>query len=51
MKKNKNNLSEKPFKVTKEGSLGLLAFGDIGLTEWRKVKSELRKKDELDEKK
>lgn len=26
------------FKITEKGSLGLLAYGDIGLREWRKVK-------------
>ena len=30
------------FQISKEGSLGLLAFGDIGLTEWRKVKNTLQ---------
>ena len=34
-----NNSSE--FTVTKEGSLGLLAYGDIGLRAWRKVKKEV----------
>ncbi len=29
-----------PFKISKEGSLGLLAYGDIGLRAWRKVKKE-----------
>ena len=27
------------FKITKKGSLGLLAYGDIGLRAWRKVKN------------
>jgi len=26
------------FEITEKGSLGLLAYGDIGLREWRKVK-------------
>jgi hypothetical protein len=40
---NKSKLnSNKEFKVTIEGSLGLLAYGDIGLREWRKVKQESR---------
>lgn len=29
---------KKPVRVTKEGSLGLLALGDVGLRAWRKVK-------------
>ena len=33
------------YKITKKGSLGLLAYGDIGLREWRKVKKEFYKKD------
>jgi len=43
-KKNKN--SEKAlFEITPKGSLGLLAFGDIGLRAWRKVKQDITKKD------
>jgi len=33
------------YKITEKGSLGLLAFGDIGLREWRKVKKDFYKKD------
>ena len=33
------------FQITEKGSLGLLAYGDIGLREWRKVKQEFFKKD------
>ena len=33
------------YKITEKGSLGLLAYGDIGLREWRKVKKEFYKKD------
>ena len=33
------------FKITEKGSLGLLAYGDIGLRAWRKVKQEFYKKD------
>ncbi|MFD2542379.1 hypothetical protein ACFSSB_08615 [Lacinutrix gracilariae] len=43
-KKKSENLAE--FKIPKEGSLGLLAFGDIGLREWRKVKSKMNKNNE-----
>lgn len=35
----------KNFQITPKGSLGLLAFGDIGLRAWRKVKQESFKKD------
>lgn len=28
-----------PFKITPEGSLGLLAMGAIGIREWRKVRN------------
>ena len=30
---------EKEYKITEEGSLGLLALGDIGIEKWRKVKA------------
>jgi len=33
------------FIITEKGSLGLLAYGDIGLRDWRKVKQEFYKKD------
>jgi hypothetical protein len=36
---------KKEFKISPNGSLGLLAYGDIGLREWRKVKKEFYKKD------
>lgn len=32
------NKKNKHFIIKKEGSLGLLALGDIGLRSWRKVK-------------
>jgi hypothetical protein len=47
-KKNKENATENKkvnFEITEKGSLGLLAYGDIGLREWRKVKKEFYKKD------
>ena len=31
------------YKIDEKGSLGLLALGDIGLREWRKVRNELTK--------
>ena len=46
MKPNKAIKSEKlKFQITAKGSLGLLAFGDIGLREWRKVRNEDFKND------
>ena len=35
---------DKLYKITIKGSLGLLAYGDLGLIEWRKVKQEFNKK-------
>ncbi len=43
--------SELPFKITKQGSLGLLAYGDIGLRAWRDVKKELELNKKNDQKK
>ena len=40
--KENNNIN---YKITEKGSLGLLAYGDIGLRAWRKVKKEFYKKD------
>ncbi len=31
------------YKITKEGSLGLLALGHVGLIAWRKKKQAIRK--------
>ncbi len=39
------------FEVTIQGSLGLLAYGDIGLRAWRKIKKDAKKESDLDEKK
>ena len=40
-----NGKNEKlEFKIPEKGSLGLLAYGDIGLRAWRKVKQEFYKK-------
>ena len=33
------------YQISEKGSLGLLAYGDIGLRAWRKVKKEFYKKD------
>jgi hypothetical protein len=40
-----NDNKKVEFKITEKGSLGLLAYGDIGLREWRKVKKEFYKKE------
>ncbi len=38
MKKIVKMTNQKKFIITKKGSLGLLAYGDIGFKAWRKVK-------------
>lgn len=48
MKLNQNNTNKNDksmYNLTPKGSLGLLAYGDIGLREWRKVRKEFFKKD------
>jgi len=47
LKNNKSLQTEQKveFEITEKGSLGLLALGDIGLREWRKVRKEFHKKD------
>lgn len=49
-KKEKTNKTNTPFEITEEGSLGLLAYGDIGLRAWRKVRNEIKKDRENEEK-
>ncbi|WP_340075887.1 hypothetical protein [Leptobacterium sp. I13] len=39
-----DNSQKKPFKIPVNGALGLLAYGDIGLREWRKVRDQHRNK-------
>ena len=39
-----------PYKIPVEGSLGLLAYGDLGLRAWRKVKHENKLKSDSSEK-
>lgn len=41
---NKKNNDKLLYNITKEGSLGLLALGDVGLLAWREVKKESFKK-------
>ena len=38
-----NDGERKKYIVTERGSLGLLAYGDLGFKEWRKVKTKKRK--------
>ena len=48
MKLDENNTKgneKSTYNITEKGSLGLLAYGDIGLRAWRKVKQESIKKD------
>lgn len=47
MKNSNNEIVNKPeaHKITIEGSLGLLAYGDIALRAWRKIKNKKIKKD------
>ena len=42
--KEEHNNDKVEFKITEKGSLGLLAYGDVGLRAWRKVKQEFYKK-------
>lgn len=47
-KENKNltpEIKQQNIEITEKGSLGLLAYGDIGLRAWRKVKQEFYKKE------
>jgi hypothetical protein len=39
-------MSDKTYKITKQGSLGLLALGHIGLKQWRKVVEEEKIKEQ-----
>ena len=42
---NNKNSDKSVYNITEKGSLGLLAYGDLGLREWRKVKKKFFKKD------
>lgn len=37
---------KKEYKITREGSLGLLALGDIGIQKWREVKAKKEAEEE-----
>lgn len=43
--RNTNKKEELLYNITVKGSLGILAFGDIGLKAWRKVKQNMPKED------
>ena len=48
MKITQNNNKKKEesiYNITAKGSLGVLAFGDVGLRTWRKIKQNIPKKD------
>ena len=39
----KKSPKQRPYVVTKKGSLGLLAYGDLGFKAWRKTKTKIKK--------
>ena len=41
---NKKDSTTHKYIITEKGSLGILALGDIGLREWRKMKKGVKKK-------
>lgn len=52
MANNKNEIGKKlPYAIPVEGSLGLLAYGDIGLRAWREVKKKSKEEKNTNEKK
>jgi hypothetical protein len=44
--KNTNKNEKSLYNITVKGSLGILAFGDIGLKAWRKIKQNMPKEEE-----
>ncbi len=44
-------MTKKNFEVNEKGALGLLALGDIGLIQWRRVKHKEKGEKDSDEKK
>ncbi|WP_452226730.1 hypothetical protein [Lacinutrix cladophorae] len=46
---NKKLSNTQKYSVTIEGSLGLLAYGDIGLRAWREVKQKNKAEKNIDE--
>jgi len=47
--KNKKLSNHQNYSITIEGSLGLLAYGDVGLRLWREVKQKNNLKNNLNE--
>lgn len=43
-KNSRKDQKKKTYQIDVNGSLGLLAYGDLGLKAWRKVKTEYNKK-------
>jgi len=39
----KSDRDKKKYVITKKGSLGLLAYGDLGFKAWRKTKTKIQK--------
>lgn len=48
-KKQENLQNIQSFTITIEGSLGLLAYGDVGLRAWREVKQKNKAKNNTNE--
>ncbi|MCD2258047.1 hypothetical protein [Psychroserpens luteolus] len=46
----KEELHKQSVEITEQGSLGLLALGDLGLRAWRQVKKEAQLKRKNEEK-
>ena len=44
-------MKNKNYKIPIKGSLGILALGDLGLTQWRKVRDDKLKNKSKNEKK
>jgi hypothetical protein len=50
-KHNRKPQNIKPYTISVEGSLGLLAYGDIGLRAWREVKQKNKEDENKNEEK
>ncbi|GER60670.1 hypothetical protein [Patiriisocius marinus] len=49
MSESKEILPGKKVEITKDGSLGLLALGDVGLRAWREVRNKITKEKSYEE--
>lgn len=47
----KQKQTQIPYKIDANGSLGLLAYGDVGLRAWREVKQNIKKMNKPNEEK